>query len=226
MLRVLIADDDPVTRESLAKVLHHRGELFVSSVVSDGYAALAAVTQCVVDVALLDVNMPGIDGIETARRMQELRPNTAVIILTAFERDDFLGRALVAGVRGFLTKDAPVNEIADAIQAVHGGGTVMSLRPTIMLAQSYRDHFMRRSEEKEFVAAVLALPPSLKEVFELLTAVTTNRQIAEITGLAPSTVREYVSEVLRRTGCRSRGEVAVRAVSAGLDAARTGVTRN
>lgn len=218
-LRVLLADDDPPVRESLGSLLGAREDIELVAAVPDGLAALDAVARRPVDVALLDVEMPGLDGIETARRIAAWHPAIVVVMLTAFASDDFLDQALTAGASGFLTKDLPVARLADLLHEAARGGTVMGPRPTALLAEAYRSRLVQREEDPAFIAAVEALPGRLREVLSLLTHAASNRAIAAALGISEKTARMYASEILRRTGCRSRAEVAVRALNAGVGTA-------
>ncbi|WP_075889217.1 response regulator [Actinomyces provencensis] len=219
-LRLLLADDDPALRESLASLLGSREDIDLVDSVPDGAAALGVLEERCVDVALLDVDMPVLDGIDTTRRIVARHPDVTVVMLTSFAQDDFLDRALAAGANGFLTKDLPIASLARLLHAAVAGETVMGPRPTAMLAESYRSRVIQREEDPEFVAAIDALPTQLREVLGLLTRAASNRTIAKTLGLREKTAQAYVSDILRRTGCQSRAEVAVRALAIGAGPVR------
>ncbi len=217
-LKLLLADDDRLTREGLAELLGERDDIDLVAVVGDGAAAIDALTRTIVDVALLDVDMPVLDGITAARITAARHPGVTVVMLTAFEQEGFLAQALSAGAQGFLTKDIPIDQLAQLLHSAAAGITVMGPRPTAMLAKSYREQAARREDDPEFTKAVDKLSPRLRNVFDLLTRAESNQRIADLLGLSEGTARIYVSQVLTATGCSSRAEVAVRAVKVGLGA--------
>lgn len=215
-LRVLLANDSPILRIELGSALASNDEITLVATVADGSDALGQLGRHIVDVALLDVDMPVLDGVATARAIAAQHPDVTVVMLTAFEREDFLEQSLLAGASGFLTKDLPLKELVILLQHAASGKTVMGARPTALLAQSYREQARRKETSSDFIATVQAMPLRLKEVFDLLVAAASNRDIAHELHLSESTVRGYVSEILRLTGSRSRTEVAARALSSGL----------
>lgn len=117
-LRLLLADDDPVFTAAMADLLGAREDVDLVGVVADGAAALEVLEDSEVDVALLDVDMPVLDGIATARRIARSRPQLRVVMLAAFEQPDSLARALGAGASGFLTKDMPVDRLVSLLHEV------------------------------------------------------------------------------------------------------------
>lgn len=215
-LRVLLADDDPILRDGLAEVLDAQPGIEIVAVVADGGAALDAMTRYSVDVALLDVDMPGIDGIHAAARITAGYPSTTVVMLTAFENDSFLARALHVGAQGFLTKDIPVGQLAQLIQRAHAGETVMGAEPIRILTASYLQDQRRKYDYADFIHAVEKLPPHLRAVFGLLAQAVPNKTIARQLHLAEGTVRIYVSQILTATGCTNRSEIALNAMKSGL----------
>ncbi|MDO5676354.1 MAG: response regulator transcription factor [Propionibacteriaceae bacterium] len=215
-LKVLLADDDPLLLHGLATILNTQPGIEVVAAVSDGAAAMTAMTSHSIDVALLDVDMPVIDGIHAAAHITQRYPNTTVVMLTAFEHDNFLDRALAAGAHGFLTKDIPADQLANFIHQARSGTTVMGPKPTRILANSYRDQLHRRDEHREFIDAVENLPPHLRAVFDLMAHAMPNKTIAARLHLAENTVRIYVSQILAATNSPSRAHLALTATKSGL----------
>ena len=215
-LRLLLADDDPVFTTAMADLLGAREDVDLVGVVADGAAALEVLEESEVDVALLDVDMPVLDGIATARRITGSRRHPRVVMLTAFEQSDSLGRALGAGASGFLTKDMPVDRLVSLLHEVVLGATVMGPRPATLLADRCRDLDPRGGRDPGFTSTVEALPGRYREVFDLLTRAASNRMIARELNLSEGTARVYASKVLQLTGCRSRAELALRALGAHL----------
>ncbi len=215
-LRILLADDDPILLAGLVEVLNTQPGFEVVAAVSDGAAAMKAMSKHQVDVALLDVDMPVIDGIHAAKHIADRYPKVTVVMLTAFEHDNFLDRALSAGAHGFLTKDIPVPQLAELIRQAHSGQTVMGPKPTKLLASAYLNELRRHEDHSEFINAVDQLSPRLRTVFDLLAEATPNKIIANQLKLTEATVRMYVSEILAATNCSSRSELAVKAMKSGI----------
>ena len=215
-IRILLADDDSIIREGLASLLNHQDGLKVVATAADGAQVFDQLLLHRVDVALLDVDMPVMSGIEAAKRISKEYPAMTIIMLTAFEYEESLGQAIGAGVRGFLTKDILAPELAELIRKAYSGQQVMAPRPTEILTMAYAKTQHNKEEYKDFITAVDALPDRLRPVFHLLLKALANKSIARQTKLTETTIRSYVSEILARTGCATRGELAITAIKAGI----------
>lgn len=215
-LKVLLADDDEVLRRALTALFDKRDDVELVGVAENGAEAISMVRHHVVDVVLLDADMPVVDGITAAERIAQIDPTVTVVILTAFEQESFLDRALAAGASGFLTKDIPVEEIMPLLRRARSGDVVMGARPTEILANSYRERAMKRDEDADFIAAVNELAPRMREVFDLIVAGCTNREIADQLFLTDSSVRTYVNRVIDVVGSSSRAQLLIRAARTGL----------
>jgi two-component system response regulator DesR len=192
VIRVLIAEDQAMVRGALASLLALEDDLEVVAEVARGDAVLAAARAQRPDVALLDIEMPGGDGIEAARALATAVPACRAVILTTFGRPGFLRRAMEVGAAGFLVKDAPVAELARAIRAVVAGERVI---------------------DRDLAAAALALgatPLSEREA-DVLRAAAGGATVADIAArlfLSEGTVRNYLSSAIGKTGARTRVEAA------------------
>ena len=191
MIRVLIAEDQTLVRGALRALLDLEEDLEVVAEVGRGDAVVEAAREHRPDVALLDIEMPGGDGIEAARALADALPGVRAVILTTFGRPGFLRRAMEVGAAGFLVKDAPVAELARGIRAVMAGERVID-----------RD-----------LAAALAIgatPLSTREA-DVLRAAADGATVADIAGrlfLSEGTVRNYLSSAIGKTGARTRVEAA------------------
>ncbi|WP_164996714.1 response regulator transcription factor [Actinomyces minihominis] len=214
-IRVAVADDDPELLPGLVRLLGSEPDIEVVLTAANGVDLLNQLRVRRVDVVLLDVDMPYLDGLSAARRIAERFPKIAIIMLTAFEERDSLAQALAAGARGFLTKDVPISELCAGIRRVLAGETVMAAEPVRLLADAYRRQTEISDKDRAFSEAVAALPERLVEVLNLLVEGSSNRTISKTLGLSEGTTRNYVSEVLSRMGCERRTQVAVRALRAG-----------
>nr|DAG19118.1 MAG TPA: response regulator [Caudoviricetes sp.] len=214
-IRILLADDDQIIRDGLANLLNAQDGLSVAAVVADGRAALRAIAERCVDVALLDVDMPILDGISTAKEIGRLYPDIAVVMLTAFEHEDSLAQSLASNVRGFLTKDIPATELAQLIRQAHAGQQVFGPRPTQILTSSYLTAGKNDPAYDDFRQKVEQLPDYLRAVFDLLIQALPNKTIARQLGVTEATIRSYTSELFTATGFTNRGELTITAIKAG-----------
>ncbi len=192
MIRVLIAEDQSMVRGALRALLDLEDDIEVVAEVGRGDEVVAAVREHAPDVALLDIEMPGRDGIEAARELAGAVPACRAVILTTFGRPGFLRRAMEVGAAGFLVKDAPVAELAAGIRAVVAGDRVI---------------------DRNLAAAALAVgatPLSAREA-DVLRASGDGATVADIAGrlfLSEGTVRNYLSSAMGKTGARTRVEAA------------------
>ena len=192
MIRVLIAEDQTLVRGALRALLELEDDLEVVAEVGRGDAVVEAAREHRPDVALLDIEMPGGDGIEAARALATAVPECRAVILTTFGRPGFLRRAMEVGAAGFLVKDAPVAELARGIRAVMAGERVI---------------------DRDLAAAALAIgatPLSTREA-DVLRAAAGGATVADIAGrlfLSEGTVRNYLSSAIGKTGARTRVEAA------------------
>ncbi|MBT1018080.1 response regulator transcription factor [Canibacter sp. lx-72] len=214
-IRVLIADDDQIIRECLANLLHLQEGITVLAAVADGSKALRILADKSVDVVLLDVDMPVLDGISTAKEIARLYPSVDVVMLTSFEHEDSLGQSLASNVRGFLTKDIPIAELAQLLKYAHGGQRVFGQRPTQILAESYMALGKNDPAYDDFRQRVEQLPDYLRAVFDLLIQALPNKIIARKLGITEATARSYISELFIATGFTNRGELTITAIKAG-----------
>ena len=192
MIRVLIAEDQSMVRGALRALLELEEDMTVVAEVGRGDEVLAAAREHTPDVALLDIEMPGRDGIEAARELAAELPGVRPVVLTTFGRPGFLRRAMEVGAAGFLVKDAPVAELARAIRAVVAGERVI---------------------DRELAAAALAIgatPLSAREA-DVLREAADGATVADISRrlfLSEGTVRNYLSSAIGKTGARTRVEAA------------------
>jgi DNA-binding NarL/FixJ family response regulator len=213
-LRVVIADDQPMMRAGFKAVLEATGTMEVVAEAATGEEAVAAAERCAPDVVLMDIRMPGMDGIEATRRL----PRHRVLILTTFGLDEYIIDALRAGASGFLLKDAPTQEVVAAVRAVAAGDAVLAPAVTRRLL----DQVGRRLPH-----AVAAEPAGLedltdreREVLRMLAAGLSNAEIAAALVLSEATVKTHVSNLLGKLGLRDRVQAVIYAYETGLVEAR------
>jgi DNA-binding NarL/FixJ family response regulator len=210
MLRVVIADDQPMMRAGFKAVLESTGDIKVVAEAGTGEEAVRAATELAPDVVLMDIRMPGMDGIEATRRL----PRQRVLILTTFGLDQYIIDALRAGASGFLLKDAPTGEVVAAVRAVAAGDAVLSAPVTRQLL----DQIARR-----LPAAVSRQPSELdgltqreQEVLRMLASGLSNAEIAAALVVSEATVKSHVSALLGKLGLRDRVQAVIYAYETGL----------
>jgi len=209
--RLLIADDHPAFRAGLRALLETARDLVVVGEVATGGAAVESAATLAPDVVLMDVNMPGIDGVEATRRIVDRAPHIAVLVLTMHDDDETVFAAIRAGARGYLLKGAQRAELLRAVRAVASGEAIFG--PGV--ARRLVAYFGRPLP----AADVTAFPELTDREREILDLVARGRSNAEITaslGVSPKTVRNHVSNVFSKLQVRDRAEAIVRAREAGL----------
>ena len=202
-IRILIADDHPVFLRGLCMLLELRAErIKIVGAASTGTEAVQMARCKPVDVALLDIRMPGLDGVEAARTIRADNPSIRVVILTTFDERELVHGALDAGVSGYLLKDAPVDEIVDAIEMAFKGRLLLSTRAARRLREDADD----KHEISEAQHMLNQLAPREQEVFLLLAHGEDNATIADTLSLSEGTVRNYVSRIYGVLQVRRRTE--------------------
>jgi DNA-binding NarL/FixJ family response regulator len=202
-----VADDHPVYRDGLRTMLEATDDLVLAAEARDGEEALTAVAEHDVDVALLDVNMPGLNGIDAAARIAVEAPGVAVLVLTMFADDASVFAALRAGARGYVLKDSGRDDLLRAIRAVARGEAIFS--PSV--ATRVLDFFARQQHPSIAPEDFPMLTTRERDVLHLVAQGRSNPQIADQLGLTRKTTSNYVSAILTKLQVRDRAEAAARA---------------
>jgi len=189
-IRVLLAEDQAMIREALAALLSFEDDIEVVAQVGRGDEVLKAANDTSPDVALLDIEMPGLDGLTAAAELKKRHPNTSIVILTTFGRPGYLRRAMESGVSGFIVKDSPADKLAQTIRQVKAGKKVI---------------------DPDLAAAALSegaspLSPRERDVLAASQDGATIAEIAAALYLSEGTVRNYLSSCIQKTGARNRAE--------------------
>jgi DNA-binding NarL/FixJ family response regulator len=212
--RVLVADDQPLVRVGLAKILEARPEFEVVAEAADGAEAVEAASRLRPDVVLMDIRMPGMDGLEATRRIVERNGAvTRVLVLTTFGRNEYVYEALRAGASGFLLKDTPAEELLAAVEIVARGDALLAPAVT----RAVVEEFVRRPSPLE------QPPPKFEqltaretEVLHLLARGLANAEIAKQLFISDATVRTHVLHVLQKLDLRDRIHAVIYAYETGL----------
>lgn len=204
-VRVLVVDDQQLVRDGIASLLGLEPGVTVVGTAADGPAAVDACASLVPDVVLMDVRMPGGDGVDAAATIRERHPACRVVMLTTFDDDHEVRRAVRAGAAGYLLKDLPAADLAAAVRLAHAG--VSPWRPTLAPA-------LVATPPAEVLGGVLTAREI--EVLQRVASGATNREIAAQMYLSAGTVKNHVSRILDRLGLRDRTQAAVYARDHGL----------
>jgi two-component system, NarL family, response regulator len=200
-IRILIADDHPVVREGLAAMIKRRTDMTVVAEANHGQEAVALFHQHQPDVVLMDLRMPGMDGVEAILTIREQTPEARVIVLTTYDTDEDIYRALRAGAKAYLLKDTPREELLDTIRAVSAGRTRVPSDVAAKLVE-------RVSSE--------ALTAREVDVLRLIVAGHSNREIATLLYISEGTVKTHVNHILMKLGVSDRTQAVTTALRRGL----------
>jgi DNA-binding NarL/FixJ family response regulator len=207
---ILIADDHPVFRFGLRALLESQPDMVVLAEAESGEESIRMAQSLQPEIVLMDVNMPGLNGIEATRRITEKAPNTAILIISMFD-DDTVFTAMQAGARGYLIKGAQGDETLRAIRSVANGEVIFSSGVAKQM-MAYFARGMKTSIDAPFPD----LTPRESEILELLAQGLTNSAIAENLVLSPKTIRNQVSNIFSKLQVATRSEAIIKARQAGL----------
>lgn len=211
MIHILLCDDQPVVTTGLSTILHSAPDLKVVGIASDGGEALKKTEALKPDLVLMDLKMPGMNGVEATRKIREAHPKIKVLVLTTYDQDEWVFDAVRAGAAGYLLKDTPPQDLIKAVRETMEG-------------KSHVDPAVAGRLLAQFAAGRVATPTGLRhelnerelEILTLLTEGFTNPQIASQLHLSPGTVRNLVSGILLKLGVEDRTQAALYALKHGL----------
>jgi DNA-binding NarL/FixJ family response regulator len=213
MIRVLIADDQALVRGGFHSILAGQEDIEVVGETADGNETVELVERLQPDVVLMDIRMPGIDGLEATRRIVARGIAARVLVLTTFDVDDYVYEAMKAGASGFLLKTAPPRQLADAVRTVAAGEALLAPSITRRLVEQ----FVRRPPPGTAVpAAVEELTERERDVLRLLARAFSNAEIAAELVVSEATVKSHVNRILTKLNLRDRAQAIVLAYETGL----------
>ena len=214
MIRVLVVDDQPLMRMGFRMILSAEPDLTVVGEAADGAQAVQLAAQLQPDVVLMDVRMPGTDGVEATRRIVADRAEARVLILTTFDLDEYAFSGLQAGASGFLLKDVPPAELAGAIRAIASGDAVVSPRITRRLLDAFVPRAGHPSAPRD--PRLDHLTQREHEVLEHIAAGLSNAEIAAALFVTEATVKTHITRTLGKLGLRDRVQAVVFAYQQGI----------
>ena len=214
-IRLLLADDQPLMRTGFRMILEETDDIDIVGEAEDGTQAVRLAWELNRDVILMDVRMPGVDGIEATRQIVAANTAARVLILTTFDLDEYAFSALRAGASGFVLKDVPLDELARAIRSVASGDAVVSPRITRRLLDVYATRLPDLSGDASDPALAL-LTPREQEVLLAVATGLSNTEIAEKLVVSEATVKTHVGSILAKLDLRNRVQAVIFAYDVGL----------
>jgi DNA-binding NarL/FixJ family response regulator len=219
-VRIVVADDHEVVRSGFAELLDSQPEFTVIATAANGFEAVQITREHEPDVVLMDIRMPGMDGIEATRRITQAAPDrTRVLVLTTFDLDQYVYDALRAGASGFLLKDVTAERLIDAVHIIAAGEGLLAPTITRRLISEFAH---RPSAASEPPAALEELTPRETDVLRLLAAGLSNAEIATRLVVTEETVKTHVSRILSKLSLRDRTQAVITAYESGLITPRQG----
>jgi DNA-binding NarL/FixJ family response regulator len=213
MIRVIIADDQALVRGGFHSILAGQDDIEVVGETADGHETVELVERLQPDVVLMDIRMPGIDGLEATRRIVARGIATRVLVLTTFDVDDYVYEAMKAGASGFLLKTAPPRQLADAVRTVAAGDALLAPSITRRLVEQ----FVRRPPPGASVPPALEeLTERERDVLRRLARALSNAEIAAELVVSEATVKSHVNRILTKLNLRDRAQAIVLAYETGL----------
>jgi DNA-binding NarL/FixJ family response regulator len=219
-IRILLADDQALLRGTFKLLLDSVPDIDVVGEASDGLEAVLQARKCRADVVLMDIRMPGVDGIEATRRItaDDALAGVKVLILTTFETPELVMDALRAGASGFLGKGVEPDTLIDAIRVVATGESLLSPIATTALIRKFLEN--PRADTTTFMAGLPELTSREREITALVGSGLSNTEIAERLFISPATAKTHVNRAMTKTGARDRAQLVVFAYQHGLVRAR------
>ena len=211
-IRILLADDHTVMRKGLRLLLESQPEFSVVAEAADGRQAVERAEATQPDVAVIDIAMPNLSGIEAAQRMAAALPHVAIVILSMHSDEGYVLRALKAGAKGYLLKDSAEGDLIEAIKAVHQGKTFFSPEISKMLVEDYMQEIRTRGAEDSYDL----LTSREREIFQLLAERKSNKEIAQALNLSPYTVETHRRNLQEKLNLHSLAELILYAVRKGI----------
>jgi len=213
MIKLLLVDDQAVVREGLRAMLQAEPDFTIVGEAPSGNEALTVAARNQPDVILLDIRMPGMDGLATLSLLKQKVPTASIIIVTLYDNPDYLLQAVASGASGYILKDSTREELVRAIRVTREGGAIIS--PT-MLPELFKHVQQQNNQQSCDTAVIRSLTPREVEILRLIVEGYTNQQIAEKYYLSPTTVKTHVQNILNKLGVSDRTQAAVLAVRCGL----------
>lgn len=207
-IKVMVVDDHPSFREGLTRLLRDESDLDVVATLGDGIQALETARCLKPDIAVMDISMPSLNGIEAARQMRDASPNTSILMVSAFNFPSYVLASLRAGAAGYLTKNTPLTKIISAIRMIHSGGSVFDLKITGKILFNLASGKAGMDQNQE-------LHPRELQILDLAAQGKGNKEIGNQLSISERTVQTHLVNIFRKLQVNSRTEAIIRALKEG-----------
>lgn len=214
IVRVLVVDDQQLIRQGIATLLSYEENISVVGQADSGNAAIEQARLLKPDIILMDIRMPGVDGIEALSTIRRQQPQCQILMLTTFNDDDYIIRALQAGACGYLLKDMPSGDLAQAIRLAHAG--VYQLSPEVAGKLVGNISQYQSVSQPDLDLATIPVTPREQEVLRLLASGASNKEIALVLTISEGTVKKHITNILQTLDLRDRTQAAIYAVKHNL----------
>ena len=211
-IKIMLAEDHVLVREGTKEMLDREEDMDIVAEAGDGEEAVQLAAEQELDIVIMDISLPKLNGIEATKQIKEISPGTAVLVLTAYDDDEYVFALLEAGAAGYLLKDVSTDELVEAIRAVQAGESM--LHPAI--ARKVINRFSRHLQGSKEEAPFEELTDREIEVLQLAGKGITNREIADSLSISHRTVQAHLSHIFTKLGVGSRTEAVVYALRKGL----------
>ncbi|WP_159613501.1 response regulator transcription factor [Glutamicibacter sp. JC586] len=215
-IKVLIVDDEPLIRHALGTILATDSGIVTVFSAENGRAAVEFCNDNEVDVVLMDLQMPVMDGVNATRAIKSREDSPAILAITAFSSDDYLVPVLTAGASGYLVKDSEPSEIIDAVHAVHQGTAAISPSVSADLISAVRDAYVDNSQEVDDLIYDLGLTNREVQILKLLAQGFNNPEVSKTLGITETTVKTHMAKIFVKLGVRDRVQALVAAARMGI----------
>lgn len=213
MIRIAIIDDQPIVRQGLAMVLGSEKDIEVVAKGGDGFEAIEICSKNCIDVILMDIKMPSLNGVEATRKIKEQHSNVKIIILTTFNEDEYIFEALKYGASGYLLKDALPEKIAEAIRIVYNGGAQIQPDVAVKVVEKFKSYGKKHEIQDKRIED---LTEREIDIIRCVGEGKSNREIAKELFISEGTVKNHITNILNKLSLRDRTQLAIFSINNNL----------
>lgn len=213
MIRIAIIDDQPIVRQGLSMVLGSEEDIHVVAVGKDGFDAIEICEKHCIDLMLMDIKMPSLNGVEATKRIKAQHPNVKIIILTTFNEDEYIFEALKYGASGYLLKDALPEKIVEAIRVVHGGGAQIQPDVAVKIVEKFKNYGMKEEVRDRRIED---LTDREVEILRCIGQGKNNKEISKELFISEGTVKNHITNILNKLSLRDRTQLAIFSINNNL----------
>ncbi|QUH19123.1 response regulator transcription factor [Alkaliphilus sp. B6464] len=213
MIRIAIIDDQPIVRQGLAMVLGSEKDIEVVAKGGDGFEAIEICSKNCIDVMLMDIKMPSLNGVEATRKIKEQHSNVKIIILTTFNEDEYIFEALKYGASGYLLKDALPEKIAEAIRIVYNGGAQIQPDVAVKVVEKFKSYGKKHEVRDKRIED---LTEREIDIIRCVGEGKSNREIAKELFISEGTVKNHITNILNKLSLRDRTQLAIFSINNNL----------